>query len=53
MLDPSKTKKVMPDSCDCGRMDLEPDSIKPFYTHQYIEAYFKERTPDLGWITAN
>lgn len=37
MLDPSQTKNVLPDSCDCGRMVLEPDSIKPFYTHQYIE----------------
>ena len=37
MLDPSQTKNVFPDSCDCGRMVLEPDSIKPFYTHQHIE----------------
>lgn len=37
MLDPTQTINVLPDHCQCGRLSLEADSIKPFYTHQYIE----------------
>ena len=37
MLEPTQVKSVLPDSCDCGRLVLDPDSIKPFYTHQHIE----------------
>jgi transposase len=37
MLDPTDTKNVFPESCDCDQLALDPDSIKPFYTHQHIE----------------
>jgi transposase len=37
MLDPTDTKNVFPESCPCGQMALDPDTIKPFYTHQHIE----------------
>lgn len=37
MLDPVEINNVLPDSCNCGRLVLDPESIKPFYTHQHIE----------------
>ncbi len=37
MLEPSKVQYIMPIDCNCGQLDLDPDSIKPFYTHQHIE----------------
>ena len=37
MLNPSKIENILPKSCDCGRLIMDPDSIKPFYTHQHIE----------------
>ena len=37
MLEPTEVKNIMPQDCSCGRLDLDPDSLKPFYTHQHIE----------------
>ena len=37
MLEPSKVENIMPKDCDCGRLVLDPNSIKAFYTHQQIE----------------
>ena len=37
MLPPSKVENLMPEDCDCGRLVLDADSIKAFYTHQQIE----------------
>ncbi len=37
MLDPTQTTNVLPDSCKCGQLVLDLDSIRPFYTHQQIE----------------
>lgn len=37
MLDPTNVENVLPDHCDCGHLDIDPKSIKPFYTHQHIE----------------
>ncbi len=37
MLEPSKVEYIMPKDCDCGRLVLDPHSIKAFYTHQQIE----------------
>ena len=37
MLEPSTVQHIMPQECNCGRLVLDPDSLKPFYTHQHIE----------------
>ena len=37
MLEPTSNKNIRPETCACGHLDLDPVSIKPFYTHQYIE----------------
>ncbi|MBW2576009.1 MAG: IS66 family transposase [Deltaproteobacteria bacterium] len=37
MLEPTKIENIIPEGCDCGRLVIDPDSIKPFYTHQHIE----------------
>ena len=37
MLEPSKVQNIMPNDCNCGRLVLDPHSIKAFYTHQHIE----------------
>ena len=37
MLEPTKVENIIPEGCDCGRLVIDPDSIKPFYTHQHIE----------------
>jgi len=37
MLEPGKVEKLLPKDCDCGRLVLDPASIKAFYTHQNIE----------------
>lgn len=37
MLEPSKVENILPQDCDCGRLVLDPGSIKAFYTHQHIE----------------
>lgn len=37
MLQPSKVQHIMPQDCTCAQLVLDPDSIKPFYTHQHIE----------------
>jgi len=37
MLEPNKVENIMPQDCSCGRLDLDPDSIESFYTHQHIE----------------
>ena len=37
MLDPTNVKNVLPNHCDCSHLDIDPMSIKPFYTHQHIE----------------
>jgi transposase len=37
MLEPSEVKHIMPQECNCGQLVLDPDSLKPFYTHQHIE----------------
>ena len=37
MLECSEVKHIMPQECNCGQLVLDPDSLKPFYTHQHIE----------------
>jgi transposase len=37
ILAPSKTKKLIPDQCDCGKLVLDRQSVTPYYTHQHIE----------------
>lgn len=37
MLNPTKIESILPQNCNCGRLILDPGSIKPFYTHQHIE----------------
>ena len=37
MLSPTDKKKILPGICKCGRCDLNPDTIEPYYTHQHIE----------------
>jgi transposase len=37
MLEPTEVKNIMPQDCNCGRLVLDPHSIKAFYTHQHIE----------------
>ena len=37
MLEPTRNKNILPETCACGHLDLDPVSIKPFYTQQYIE----------------
>jgi len=37
MLDPTNTISLLPESCDCGKLTLDPNSIEAFYTHQHIE----------------
>ena len=37
MLEPTSNKNILPETCACGHFDLDPVSIEPFYTHQYIE----------------
>jgi transposase len=37
MLEPSETVSLMPEQCVCGCLDLDPQSIKPYHTHQHIE----------------
>jgi len=37
MLKPTKIENIFPETCDCGHLNLEPASVKPFYTHQHIE----------------
>jgi transposase len=37
ILEPNKVENMMPTDCNCGQLNLDPDSIKPFYTHQHIE----------------
>ena len=37
MLPPSKIQNIMPKDCNCGRLVLDPHSLKAFYTHQHIE----------------
>ena len=37
MLEPNKIESIILEGCDCGRLVLYPDSIKPFYTHQPVE----------------
>lgn len=37
MLEPTDTIAVMPETCACGNTQFDPEAMKPFYTHQYIE----------------
>jgi len=37
MLEPTKVENILPQDCDCGRLVIDPHSIKAFYTHQHIE----------------
>ena len=37
MLSPKDEKMILPGICKCGRYDLSPDTIEPYYTHQHIE----------------
>jgi len=37
MLAPTKVENLIPKDCGCGKLVLDPDSLKPFYTHQHIE----------------
>jgi len=37
MLEPSDTKVILPTICGCGRYDLDPTTLEPYYTHQHIE----------------
>lgn len=37
MLEPNKTIPIEPSKCTCGSCQFDPDSMKPYYTHQYIE----------------
>jgi transposase len=37
MLEPTKVKNILPQSCPCGHLTLNPDSVEPFHTHQHIE----------------
>ena len=37
MLEPTETKIILPTICDCGRCDIDPKTLEPYYTHQHIE----------------
>lgn len=37
MLEPDKTIPIVPSTCACGSCHFDPDSMKTYYTHQYIE----------------
>ena len=51
MLNPTKIENILPQSCECGRLILDPDSIIPFYTHQHIE--LPEIKLDVMHLTLN
>ena len=36
LMEPTSTSNIVPDRCSCGA-PVDPDSVKPFYTHQVIE----------------
>jgi transposase len=36
-LEPTRVQPVMPEICSCGCCDIEKHSVRPFYTHQYLE----------------
>lgn len=37
LLEPTDTQVLLPSICSCGRHDLDPKTIEPYYTHQHIE----------------
>jgi transposase len=37
MMKPTDTIAVLPAICSCGNTQFDPQTMKPFYTHQYIE----------------
>ena len=37
LLEPTRVIKLTPQSCTCGGHQFDPHSLKPFYTHQWIE----------------
>jgi transposase len=37
MLAPTETKIILPTICDCGRHEFDPNTLRPYYTHQHIE----------------
>ena len=37
MLAPTQIEDLIPAECVCGRLELDPQSIEPYYTHQHIE----------------
>jgi transposase len=37
MLEPTDTKIILPTVCDCGRCDIDPKTLAPYYTHQHID----------------
>ena len=37
LMEPATQDILFPDRCDCGCSSFDPESIKPFYTHQVIE----------------
>jgi len=37
LMEPATEDILFPDTCDCGCSSFDPESIKPFYTHQVIE----------------
>jgi transposase len=37
LLEPTETKVLLPDTCSCGHLHLEPESLRAYYTHQHIE----------------
>lgn len=37
MLEPTDTKIILPTVCNCGRLDTDPTTVTPYYTHQHID----------------
>jgi len=35
--EPTDVQMLLPGICSCGKHDLDPKSIEPYYTHQHIE----------------
>jgi transposase len=37
LLEPTQVLKIKPQRCGCGNQGFSPQSLQPYYTHQYIE----------------
>lgn len=37
LMEPTEAKQILPRPCTCGCQEVQPGSVKPYYTHQVME----------------